>query len=508
MNLLYPTPLTSETDESFRRDSHAKASLDALGIGELVSMDSNDLLRLLTSDPSVIAYRQAELDDMEKISGLTDVLTKLREYLGTLRELSRKRTALGSSTEDILYSFGEVSTFIEMIDSLCTDIDTLPSPSSDGFAELFGTLRRMASDENFSLARETVEKMEKSIKYARSVTIGVNLNPSFGVYEAGVVSINSDYYTNSGFFATVFGRKPKKDEGDLKVFAPLVSPEASPGFENAIYNVLNSAVSKSFAKARSILLTYIRETVSELYPIYDDLTFLLRTSEALSEMKAKFLKTTLPIIGGTWKAEKLANPALLKKMKGFDITASDILPHEDVSLRVITGPNAGGKSVFLRAVGTAVFMTCLGLGVAAESFTMPKITSVFCHFPAKDSLDDSRLVEECKAMREIIDELDENSLLLMDETFSGTNSAEGAVIAGEVIGILQEKRSHVFFSTHLHDISDRIDEFNRFTPKVLPLSAEYADGKRTYRIVEGVSDRSSYALEIARRFGLESPKHR
>ena len=113
-----------------------------------------------------------------------------------------------------------------------------------------------------------------------------------------------------------------------------------------------------------------------------------------------------------------------------------------------------------------------------------------------------------KAMREIIDELDESSLLLMDETFSGTNSAEGAVIAGEVIGILQEKRSHVFFSTHLHDISDRIDEFNRFTPKVLPLSAEYADGKRTYRIVEGVSDRSSYALEIARRFGLESPKHR
>ena len=508
MNLLYPNNLTSETDTSFRRDSYALRSLEELGIGELVSVNPGDLLRLLTSDPEVIAYRQAELTDMAETPELAPVLAKLREYIGTLRELSRKRTALGTSTEDVLYSFGEVSTFIEMIDGICADTAAIPSPASEGFTSLFDTLRTMAADENYALARDTVAKLEKSIKYARSVTISVNLNPTFGVYEAGVVSINSDYYTNSGFFATLFGRKPKKDEEDLKVFAPLVSPEASPGFESAIYGVLNSAISKSFSKARAILLTYIRETVSELYPIYDDLTFLLRTHEALTEMKEKFLKISFPKIGGTWKAENLANPALLRKMKGFDITKSDIHPHPDVSIRVITGPNAGGKSVFLRSVGTAVFMTCLGLPVAAESFTMPPVTSVFCHFPAKDTAADSRLVEECKAMREIIDETDENSLLLMDETFSGTNSAEGAVIAGEVIGILQEKRPQVFFSTHLHDISDRIDEFNEYSPKVLPLSAEYADGKRTYRIVEGISDRSSYAMEIARRFGLESPARR
>jgi len=508
MNLLYPHKLTSETDLSFRRDCHALASLEALGVGELVSVDTNDLLRLLTADPSVIAYRQAELRDMEKIPDIVPVLSKLREYIGTLRELSRKRTALGTSTEDVLYSLGEVSTFIEMIDGVCADIEALPVPGSEGFISLFRTLREMASDENFSLARDTVAKLEKSIKYARSITIGVNLTPTFGVYEAGIISINNDYYTNSGFFATVFGRKPKKDEEDLKVFAPLVSPEASPGFENAIYGVLNSTISKSFTKARTILLTYIRETVSELYPIYDDLTFLLRTHEAVSGMKEKFLKTSFPSFSQTWEAKRLANPALLKKMKGFDITSSDISAHPDVSIRVITGPNAGGKSVFLRSVGTAVFMTCLGLPVAAEKFSLPAVTSVFCHFPAKDSAADSRLVEECKAMRGIIDELDENSLLLMDETFSGTNSAEGAVIAGEVIGILQEKKAHVFFSTHLHDISDRIDEFNAYSPKVIPLSAEYADGKRTYRIVEGLSDRSSYAMEIARRFGLESPRRK
>ncbi|MBR3998918.1 MAG: hypothetical protein IKI93_11315, partial [Clostridia bacterium] len=381
MNLLYPNNLTSETDTSFRRDSYALRSLEELGIGELVSVNPGDLLRLLTSDPEVIAYRQAELTDMAETPELAPVLAKLREYIGTLRELSRKRTALGTSTEDVLYSFGEVSTFIEMIDGICADTAAIPSPASEGFTSLFDTLRTMAADENYALARDTVAKLEKSIKYARSVTISVNLNPTFGVYEAGVVSINSDYYTNSGFFATLFGRKPKKDEEDLKVFAPLVSPEASPGFESAIYGVLNSAISKSFSKARAILLTYIRETVSELYPIYDDLTFLLRTHEALTEMKEKFLKISFPKIGGTWKAENLANPALLRKMKGFDITKSDIHPHPDVSIRVITGPNAGGKSVFLRSVGTAVFMTCLGLPVAAESFTMPPVTSVFCHFP-------------------------------------------------------------------------------------------------------------------------------
>lgn len=106
-------------------------------------------------------------------------------------------------------------------------------------------------------------------------------------------------------------------------------------------------------------------------------------------------------------------------------------------------------------------------------------------------------------MKAILDCADERSLLLMDETFSGTNSTEGAVIAGEVLKTLQHKRTTVFFSTHLHDIASAIDEFNRKLPHILPLSAEHTNGKRTYRIIEGITDRSSYAMEIARLYGLE-----
>lgn len=500
MNLLYPHALTAETDESFRKDADALQALELLEIGKLLVADEKDLFRLLTANPDVIRYRQAQFHDLMTVPGLADVLRKTREYIGQLRELSRKRAALGSTTEDILYSFGEVSLFLDMIRDLTAAADALPPLSSEGLCALFDLLRHMAADEHFSDISVLIEKLQKGIKMPCSITLGLNLDVTFGVHEAGVVSINDDYYTNSGFFATVFGKKAS--EGDLKVFMPLVSPEASAGFESVVYNALNTTISRSFAKARAQLLSYIRETVSALYPLYDDLTFLLTGYDFLASLAEKRLTVCDPAQGTTLSAKKLKNPALLAKMKSYDITASDILPHDDVTIRLITGPNAGGKSVFLRSVGIAALLAALGLPVPAEACTLPAFSAVYCHFPAKDSADDSRLVEECKTMRAVLDAADEHSLILMDETFSGTNSSEGAVIAAEVIKTLQSRHIPTFYSTHLHDLADQIPVFNTRLPHVLPLSAGYEDGKRTYRIVEGNADRFSYAMEIARAYGL------
>lgn len=502
MNLLYPNHLTADTDESFRKDAAALETLTSLGIGAILTADEKDLFRILTADPEVIRYRQAEFADLSAIPTLHETLRKLREYIGQLRELSRKRTALGQTTEDVLYSFGEVSLFIDMVNDITNELSVIGTPSSEGFRTLFSSVSGIASDPSFIEITEFVGKLQKSIQNARSVTLGMNLDATFSVYEAGVVSLNDDYYTNGGLFTTVFGKKGSGS--DLKVFAPLISPEASASFESAIYSVLNSTVSRSFTKARTKLLSYIRDVISALYTIYDDLAFLLTGYDFLAQLKEKRVKVCLPTLGAAAiSAKKLMNPALLKKLKPHEITANDILPHDDVTIRLITGPNSGGKSVFLKSVGIAAVLASLGLPIPAESFELPEINAIYCHFPAKDSASDSRLVEECKAMKEILDSADGSTLLLMDETFSGTNSTEGAVIACEVLKTLQSKRTVVFFSTHLHDITAKLDEFNEKAPHILPLSAEYADSRRTYRIIEGISDRSSHAMEIARLYGLE-----
>ena len=87
-------------------------------------------------------------------------------------------------------------------------------------------------------------------------------------------------------------------------------------------------------------------------------------------------------------------------------------------------------------------------------------------------------------MRAILDVLDGKSLLLMDESFSGTASVEGAVIAGEVLKTIRSRSALCMFSTHMHELAAKssVEEFNCGTPKMKTLSAEYQDGRRTYRI--------------------------
>ena len=112
MNLLYPTQLE---DNSFRKDHTALVSVKALGLPRLLAMEELDILRLLTADPDVLAYRQEIFRDLKENPALYDILKKLRDYLADLRDLSQKRAVMGSSTEDVLYSFGELKVFIDMI---------------------------------------------------------------------------------------------------------------------------------------------------------------------------------------------------------------------------------------------------------------------------------------------------------------------------------------------------------------------------------------------------------
>jgi DNA mismatch repair ATPase MutS len=108
-------------------------------------------------------------------------------------------------------------------------------------------------------------------------------------------------------------------------------------------------------------------------------------------------------------------------------------------------------------------------------------------------------------MRELLDVLDANALLLMDESFSGTAAEEGAVIAGEVLKTVRDKGGVTFFSTHLHELASQsaVERFNRRGPCLKTLSADYLNGQRTFRIVEKEDDGMSYAYEIAEKYGLK-----
>jgi hypothetical protein len=176
------------------------------------------------------------------------------------------------------------------------------------------------------------------------------------------------------------------------------------------------------------------------------------------------------------------------------------LDAEDKSLVVITGANQGGKSVFLRSVGLAQLMMQAGMFVGAESFAADVASGVFTHYKREeeDAMEGGKLDEELARMSEIADAIRPRGLLLCNESFASTNEREGSEIARQVVGALVEKGIKVVFVTHMFDLAE---SFRRqASDNMLFLKAERkADGRRTFRMVEGAPLPTSHGEDSYRR---------
>lgn len=176
------------------------------------------------------------------------------------------------------------------------------------------------------------------------------------------------------------------------------------------------------------------------------------------------------------------------------------------SLVMVTGPNQGGKSTFLRSAGLAQLMMQCGMQVAADSFSANVCAGLFTHFKrAEDvAMNSGKLDEELSRMSEIADRIRPGSVVLFNESFAATNEREGSEVARQILRALLEAGVRVFFVTHLFDLAHGL--YRQRADSALFLRAErQADGKRTFRLVEGEPRPTSYGQDLYERiFAAES----
>lgn len=176
-------------------------------------------------------------------------------------------------------------------------------------------------------------------------------------------------------------------------------------------------------------------------------------------------------------------------------------------LIMITGANRGGKSTFLRSVGLAQLMMQSGMFVPAHSYRADVSAGILTHFKREEdsTMKSGKLDEELRRMSLIIEKVTPNSLVLLNESFASTNEREGSEIARQIVRALLEAGVKVFYVTHMFDLAQgfyRAKEDNS-----LFLRAErLADGRRTFRLVEGEPMPTSYGEDLYRRiFGRSLP---
>lgn len=173
---------------------------------------------------------------------------------------------------------------------------------------------------------------------------------------------------------------------------------------------------------------------------------------------------------------------------------------DTVRLIVITGANRGGKSTFLRSVGLAQLMAQAGMFVGAEMCALGVRSAVYTHYRREEdaTMQSGKLDEELRRMSALADLVGSNALLLCNESFASTNEREGSEIARQIVRALLEAGVDVFYVTHLYDLAHGLYE----APPVdaVFLRAErLADGRRTFRVVEGEPQPTSHGEDLYRR---------
>jgi DNA mismatch repair ATPase MutS len=174
---------------------------------------------------------------------------------------------------------------------------------------------------------------------------------------------------------------------------------------------------------------------------------------------------------------------------------------EKKDLLIVTGANQGGKSTFLRSIGIAQVMLQCGLPVTARAFSSGLFPKIFVHFTRREDseMNSGRLDEELGRMSKIVDEIGDDSLILLNESFATTTEKEGSVIAYDIIKALSEAGVRILTVTHLLSFARRIYEESKENEDIAIefLTAERLDdGTRTFRMIRHEPELTSFGLDL------------
>ena len=270
----------------------------------------------------------------------------------------------------------------------------------------------------------------------------------------------------------------------------------------------NDIISLTFAEKREIE-RILKEVTRQIGEVNIELR---KTLNAVTEIDTIFAraKYSIEIIGcfptidnsNPICIQNSRHPILLKKF-GREITVPLTVNVAEQNVILITGPNAGGKTVVLKTIGLLHLMINSGIHIpCSPDSNFHYFKDILVDIGDEQSLEDdlSTFSSHLSNINHILESASSNSLILLDEIGTGTDPAEGSALAAGILIHLEEKKSLVFATTHHGNLKIIAHDMPGFENAAMEF--DHKNLKPTYKFKQGIPG-SSYAFEIAKRIGLD-----
>jgi len=215
--------------------------------------------------------------------------------------------------------------------------------------------------------------------------------------------------------------------------------------------------------------------------------------------------------GGALAIEDGRHPVVEHELPAGEFVPNDAVLDSESAIVVLTGPNMGGKSTYLRQTALIVLLAQCGSFVPARRARIPLVDRIFSRVGAQDDLaaGQSTFMVEMVETATILHQATERSLVILDEVGRGTATHDGLAIAQAVVEYLHDRPGGApwtLFATHFHELTALAATLPRVTNRSVAVSdAADADGTGEivflHRIVAGGADRS-YGVHVAALAGL------
>jgi len=439
------------------------------------------------------------LDIMGELLHDKILFENLYDYCAIMKRLRRLYLDYKDDKHDIQKQYRFLLLFGEYADDISRLKVILSNAKSPGLRTAYAFCSEITDSVEFKTVYNTAASLLSKIAQILK-NVGMAINP----YEKTVTVIDCEEAGETELLL-----KDIFDTYGLKIKSrfSIVDPLPLSYLEEKVLKILIDNNVDAFENLKTFYGKYTEflDDIKNFIELLPQFVFYISYTEFAGTMKSKGMSVCKPEFDDVgFSASECAGASLIIKFLAENLPLEDIVCN-DIRLPkggifILSGPNQGGKTIYLKALGLSAYLAKCGCYVFCKECRLPFYDNILTHFVQREILGKSRLVEEIERIEKISNEFNKDSLVLLNESFTSTRRKDSVEISIHYIKKFDEIGCSVGFVSHFYEIPE---VYKSGENNIISLRSGVGEnGRRTYIISEQKGDGLAYARDIARKYGM------